>query len=248
MAGWLALFRKFEDHEDWREPRKFSRAETWFYMLMKANWQTSFNNFGEEIPAGCFETTIAKLAHDWQWPETSVRRWLQVLSSRKQVGVITARKRTLLRLNNWETYQAVTSDRGAKVAGKRRNNGGSIYKDKQETTNKEQEDKIPRLRSDDVWLSDSELETVTRALENNLKQLSLSGTITGCLKFYSLRKPDLKKVPKSDFRQLIKWAIRAYCKSLIDAKQLKNDAARANGKGQLSPYNPALPFKKPEVG
>lgn len=110
MAGWIALWRKFERHPDWTVPRVFSAAEAWIYLLMKANWEPLPDRHGDTIDRGAIATSTAKLMHDWQWSKGKVLRQLERWATGQQIDLQTSRKRTLIRINKYDEYQAIGSE------------------------------------------------------------------------------------------------------------------------------------------
>lgn len=109
-VGWIALWRQFEEHPDWREPRVFSRAEAWIYLIMKANWIESIARDGTSVSRGEILTSLRFLAHEWTWSVGKVTRYLDGLNNIKQLEFKTEQRRTKIRLVNYEKYQSVIQD------------------------------------------------------------------------------------------------------------------------------------------
>lgn len=109
-VGWIALWRQFEEHPDWREPRVFSRAEAWIYLIMKANWIESIARDGTSVSRGEILTSLRLLAHEWAWSVGKVARYLDGLKNIKQLEFKTEQRRTKIRLVNYEKYQSVIQD------------------------------------------------------------------------------------------------------------------------------------------
>ena len=62
--GYFPLWRKFQDHAFWIEPRVFSKAEAWIDILMNTQWKKEpqevvlgsvvlFQNYGEALKSVC---------------------------------------------------------------------------------------------------------------------------------------------------------------------------------------------------
>lgn len=143
MSGWIALWRKFDRHPDWQEPRVFSKAEAWIYLLMKANWAPSVDSHGDVIERGEVCTSTAKLMKDWQWSKGKVLRQLAIWKRDPQIDLKTDRKRTVIRIMKYDEYQAVSDHTDPKPIRKRnddRSTNGLHHNNKQQTSNNKQED------------------------------------------------------------------------------------------------------------
>lgn len=138
MSGWLALWRKFEGNELWQEPRVYSRAEAWLYILMKANWEDTVKMDGTVIERGSFETTIRRLSADWRWSKSRVERFLRELQFGTQIGTAAGHASTVIRVTNYEQYQSVAG-RGRTPAGRSRLKN----RDTNEDTYKQENKNIP---------------------------------------------------------------------------------------------------------
>jgi len=106
--GYLALYRKIQDHPFYKERREFSKLEAWIDILMEAQHSEKPQevligmkiltcNYGESLKS------ILTWACRWKWTESKVRRFFELLKNMQQIDykseVITTR---LTVLNYWK--------------------------------------------------------------------------------------------------------------------------------------------------
>ncbi len=88
--GYIAVWRKIQDHEFFREKRVFSKFEAWLDLLMEAQhneepqqvmigMQVLYCNYGETLKSNC------TWAHRWGWTESKVRRFFNLLEKMNQI-------------------------------------------------------------------------------------------------------------------------------------------------------------------
>lgn len=141
MSGWIALHRQFEKHPDWLEPRVFSVAEAWIYLLMKANWEDKKDKHGELLKKGMIFTSLSKLASDWKWSKGAVLRQLRAWARETQIEHFADHKRTTIRITKWEQYQTLKKGRVPKAGTqteREANASGSQHNKEQITNNNKQ--------------------------------------------------------------------------------------------------------------
>lgn len=107
--GYLALWRKFQDHEFWREKREFSKAEAWIDILWEAQHDPNPRQvvFGMRILTchygECLKSTRT-WASRWNWSEVKVRRFLKLLESMTQICLKSESITTRITVLNYEQY------------------------------------------------------------------------------------------------------------------------------------------------
>ena len=88
--GYLALYRKIQDHPFYRERREFSKYEAWVDLLMEAQHEikpqevvlgmkTLICNYGESLKS------LRTWADRWKWSEPKVRRYFSLLKKMNQI-------------------------------------------------------------------------------------------------------------------------------------------------------------------
>lgn len=126
-------------HAYWTEARAFSRAEAFLYLIMKAAYESSVDDFGYRVARGELVTTMRQLSKDWGWSTAKVRRFLLAAQSGSQVVLQTTHERTKIRITNYDRYHLVTEDSETQTNRKRsdkRTANVDIYK-KEETKKEE---------------------------------------------------------------------------------------------------------------
>ncbi len=124
MSGFIKLWRVLQEHELWREKRKFSRAEAWIDLLMEASFETRTDAYGRLVERGCLWTTHRKLSARWGWDKTKVARFLKQLQRYAQIRTRVnrdclqdrVRSWTYMRIVNYEKYQGVGTDDGPQTS------------------------------------------------------------------------------------------------------------------------------------
>lgn len=108
MEGWISIYRKIQEHWLWTKKRKFSQFEAWISLLFKANYKDTkimFNGKVIEVKKGSFITSEVKLAEEWKWDRSTVRKFLSTLENEKMIHKNTTTKYTSITIENWELYQ-----------------------------------------------------------------------------------------------------------------------------------------------
>lgn len=108
MEGWISLYRKIQEHWLWTKRRKFSQFEAWISLLFKANFKDTKIMIGDnlvEVKRGSFITSEVKLAEEWKWDRSTVRKFLKTLEEQKMIQKISTTKYTSISIENWELYQ-----------------------------------------------------------------------------------------------------------------------------------------------
>ena len=110
MEGWISLYRKIQEHWLWTKKRKFSQFEAWISLLFKANHKDTKTMLGDkiiEIKKGSFITSEVKLADEWNWDRSTVRKFLKTLENEKMIQKTATTKYTSISIENWDLYQNV---------------------------------------------------------------------------------------------------------------------------------------------
>jgi uncharacterized phage protein (TIGR02220 family) len=107
--GYIALWRKIEDHPFYKEPRVFSKYEAWIDILKEAQHSDEpqevilgmnvlICNYGE-----CLKSNVT-WAKKWNWSEPKVRRFLKLLEKMKQIRRANEGITTRITVINYECY------------------------------------------------------------------------------------------------------------------------------------------------
>ncbi len=109
MSGWIRLYRKTAEHEFWEEPRVFSRAEAWLWLLLQAKWKREKVIVGSKViwcERGEMAFALRYLATAWGWPVAKVQRFLAILRLGTMIETKVDRGCTQIRIANYERYQS----------------------------------------------------------------------------------------------------------------------------------------------
>ena len=91
QRGYLGLFRKFfDEHEFWKEKRKYSRAEAWIDLMQSARYgeepETLFDKRGSYIlEYADVYVSLRYLGARWQWSKNKVGHFLEYLRIRESI-------------------------------------------------------------------------------------------------------------------------------------------------------------------
>ena len=90
--GYIGLFRKFfNEHEFWKEKRKYSKAEAWIDLMKDARYkdepETLFDKRGSYVlEYGDVYISLRYLGERWQWSKNKVRHFLEYLEKRQSIS------------------------------------------------------------------------------------------------------------------------------------------------------------------
>lgn len=107
MSGWIKLHRKIRDHWLYQERRQFSRFEAWIDLLMRANYTPKKILLGNElidVDRGQFVTSIRKLIDAWNWSNTKVYAFLDLLQGDGMIDYESDTKKTVITIVNYSIY------------------------------------------------------------------------------------------------------------------------------------------------
>lgn len=111
--GWIALHRKFAEHPLWSKRRIFSEAEAWIDILMEVNHTERKVLIGGRVitcKRGQSLNSNGTWASRWNWTESKVRRYWNLLKSMDMIETENLRKTTRLTVCNYDTYQTPRRD------------------------------------------------------------------------------------------------------------------------------------------
>ena len=117
LGGYIALHRKFQSHDFWREHREFSRAEAWIDIVMAARWKREPGEvrIGNKLlicHRGEVLYSIPTWARRWGWTVSKAKRFLYSMDAnrnptckRPMIELSNELKTTRLRVCEYDTYQ-----------------------------------------------------------------------------------------------------------------------------------------------
>jgi hypothetical protein len=107
--GFIMLHRTIQKHWIYEEKRKFSKYEAWLDMLMMVNYKDNkILQDGKlvEVKRGERITSIRQLMERWEWSNTKVVNFLNLLSQDEMISYeITPKKKTLIKILKYHEYQ-----------------------------------------------------------------------------------------------------------------------------------------------
>lgn len=121
-----------------REP--YTRAQAWCFLIEKAAWKARVQPMGSDsipVERGECAASIRFLAQRWKWNKTKVERFLARLESENMLTRTrskTGTPITIIRVCNYDKYQATPDESGTEV-GQHRDTSGT--KDKKEERKEE---------------------------------------------------------------------------------------------------------------
>lgn len=111
-SGYILLHRSLTDHWLW-QGESFTKGQAWIDLLMLVNYKagkTRFNGQLCEVERGERVTSYQVLAERWQWSKSSVKRFLKMLEDDQMIEVRTTHRQTIIRVLNYDVYQALQSE------------------------------------------------------------------------------------------------------------------------------------------
>lgn len=123
--GYLALWRKFQDHPFWKERREFSKAEAWIDLLWEVQhdenpqrvilgMKTLICNYGESLKS------LDTWALRWLWSKSRVKRFFDLLVELNQIQIKNETITTRITILNYSQYDPKRN--GNKTQSKRPRN------------------------------------------------------------------------------------------------------------------------------
>ncbi|WP_060210341.1 DnaD domain-containing protein [Sporosarcina koreensis] len=107
QKGWVKLHRKIQDHWIYQEKRQFSRYEAWLDLIMMANHKDNKTLVDGElitIEKGSFITSKRELGRRWEWSNSKVDKFLELLKSDEMIVYKSDTKKTVITIGKYEVY------------------------------------------------------------------------------------------------------------------------------------------------
>jgi len=167
--GYFPLYRKFQDHPFWKERRIFSKAEAWIDIL----WEARYKDDIEEVIIGtkkieCRYGEIIKSIREWgtrwEWGETRVVRFLNLLKAMKQIETESEGIATRIKVLNYEQYDPKRHTNETQVKRKKSKNSGITEQQKEQ-----QKENAEKLYDYYLEKIKPEKKSKARAISNILK-------------------------------------------------------------------------------
>lgn len=108
MQGWIKIHRDIKNHWLYQEKRQFSKLEAWIDLLMEVNHKDMKVILGSEIievKRGQKITSIRKLCDRWNWSNTKVKQFFQLLEADGMATIKSDTKKTLITVEKYDFYQ-----------------------------------------------------------------------------------------------------------------------------------------------
>ncbi|MDU7441061.1 MAG: DnaA N-terminal domain-containing protein [Clostridium sp.] len=108
MAGWQKIYRDIQEHWLW-EDKPFSRGQAWIDLILLVNHEDNKTLIdGEliEVKRGSKITSLRKLADQWGWSTTKVKKFLELLQKEQMIKFESDNKKTLVSIENYSVYQS----------------------------------------------------------------------------------------------------------------------------------------------
>jgi len=114
--GFIKLWRRFMDTDLWSERRKFSKAEAWLDLIMRASGIDREVLMGWEkvsVPRGTILVSQRGLANRWKWSRKSVASFLGYLKREQMIRQDIVRGMTQITICSYDTYNPQGASEGA---------------------------------------------------------------------------------------------------------------------------------------
>lgn len=108
LQGYIKLYRQIQENWLWQERRTFSKAEAWIDILLMVNHSDKKVPLGNElipVKKGSRIISIRQLCEKWNWSNTKVKSFLELLQKDEMIVYKSDTKKTVLSVVNWELYQ-----------------------------------------------------------------------------------------------------------------------------------------------
>ncbi len=113
MNNWVKLYSKFKD---WKWYKNQNTKSLFIHCLLKANWKDS-NFEGVEIKRGSFVTSLATLSEELNISVSALRVAIKHLILTQEIAQVKYPKFTVITVNNYDKYQAYSTDISNLIAG-----------------------------------------------------------------------------------------------------------------------------------
>ena len=105
-VGFVAIYRKIQDHWIWDDPERF---HAWVDILISAQFHDSEKVIKGKlikIPRGTWFISLRKLQKRWGWSRTKVSMFFYMLESEQMVSIKKTTYGTFIKVLNYEVYQS----------------------------------------------------------------------------------------------------------------------------------------------
>lgn len=129
------MWRKVQDHPFYKQRRKFSKFEAWIDILMEAQHSEDGKQviFGNDVLVCSYGESLKSLrtwASRWRWPESNVRRFLDLLEKMNQIRRKSEGKTTRITVLNYSRYDPKRRKPDANLTQPRRKPDATAVTDK----------------------------------------------------------------------------------------------------------------------
>jgi hypothetical protein len=112
----------------------FTEREAFMWLIMEASYLPREKRVGSVIVQtlrGQCATSVRFMADAWNWPKSTVSRFLKRLENRDMIGTDSGTGVTLITISKYDDYQAEIKESGTPIkpkAGQQRDSSGTNYK------------------------------------------------------------------------------------------------------------------------
>jgi len=134
MIGYVALYRKIQDHPFYKEKREFSKYEAWIDILMEVQHSDEAHDviFGMKILKCYYGESLKSLktwAKRWNWSPSKVKRYFELLKKMERISIKNETVTTRLKVLNYELYDPKRNASKTQVKRKRNANDFDVVTD-----------------------------------------------------------------------------------------------------------------------
>ena len=108
MSGWIKLHRKINDNPILKKGKTYSNFEAFIWLLLRANYDNAKVIIGGEIyklKQGQMITSKKKLMMVFNWGNSRLNTFLNLLEKDKMIDVKSNTKLTMITISNYLDYQ-----------------------------------------------------------------------------------------------------------------------------------------------
>ena len=163
MAGWQKIYRDIQNHWLW-EDKPFSRGQAWIDLILLVNHEdnkTLIDGELVEVKRGSRITSLRKLADQWGWSTTKVKKFLEQLDKDNMIKYKTDTKKTLVSIENYGLYQDGDNTEKTPKSGDFEKNKFNI-KSKNESAN----EKCIEVYSENKTPSNTDITGISKEVKN----------------------------------------------------------------------------------
>lgn len=196
QQGFIKLYRKIQDHPFYMEKRKFSKYEAWIDLIMMANHKDNSFLFGNkiiEVAKGQFITSIRKLCDKWEWSNSKVVQFLELLMKQEMIVYKSDTKKTVITIVNYGVYHDKEEEKT--TVNRHENDSKQIQKH----TNKNVKNDKKKEYAEFVSMTEKEFDSLVEKYgkEPTNKMIEILDNYKG----------SKGKTYKSDYRAILNWVV-----------------------------------------